>query len=153
MSAERLAEEALLLPCAGRFGIRSGCRALWTRASLEAARALLSAVSRSVGGKIAIAGGRRECRRRDSSSAGTVDRTSARSESRQERSRLAKAGTAWLPTKARAFDSTRGFSQSWPLPRGREPCGIPRRWRATSLARISFRRCLPGPIPGRVSTK
>ena len=46
------------------------------------------------------------CCRRDSSSAGTVDRTSARSESRQERSRLARAGsgTAWLPTKARAFD-------------------------------------------------
>ena len=35
-------------------------------------------------------------RRRDSSSAGTVDRTSARSESRRERSRLARAGTAWL---------------------------------------------------------
>ena len=30
--------------------------------------------------------------------------TSARSESRQERSRLPRAGTAWLPTKARAFD-------------------------------------------------
>ena len=93
-----------MLPCAGRFGIRGGCRALWTRASLEAARALLSAVSRSVEGKIAAAGGRGECRRRDSSSAGTVDRTSAGSESRQERNRLARAGTAWLPTKARAFD-------------------------------------------------
>ena len=104
MSAERLAEEALLLPCGGHFGIRGRCRALWTRASLEAARALLSAVSRSVGGKIAAAGARGECRRRDSSSAGTVDRTSARSESRRERSRLAKAGTVWLPTKARAFD-------------------------------------------------
>ena len=77
---------------------------LWTMASLEAARALLSAVSRSVVGKIAAAGGRGECRRRDSSSAGTVDRTSARSESRRERSRLARTGTAWLPTKARAFD-------------------------------------------------
>ena len=42
--------------------------------------------------------GRGECRRRDRSSAGTVDRTSARSESRRERSRLARAGTAWLPT-------------------------------------------------------
>ena len=104
MSAEQLAELALLLPCAGRFGIQGGCRALWTRASLEAMRALLSAVSRSVEGKIATAGGRGECHRRDSSSAGTVDRTSAKSESRQERSRLARAGTAWLPTKARAFD-------------------------------------------------
>ena len=55
-------------------------------------------------GKIATAGGRGECRRRKSSSAGTVDRTSARSESRRERSRLARAGTAWLPTKARAFN-------------------------------------------------
>ena len=64
----------------------------------------MSAVSRSVAGKIAEAGGRRECRRRDSSSVGIVDRTSARSESWRERSRLASAGTAWLPTKARAFD-------------------------------------------------
>ena len=103
MYAERLEELALLLPCAGRFGIRGGCRALWTRASLEAAQALLS-VSRSVVGMIATAGGRGECRRRDSSSAGTVDRTSARSESRRERSRLARAGTAWLPTMTRAFD-------------------------------------------------
>ena len=84
--------------------VGAGCRALWTRASLEAARALLSTVSKSVEGKIAAAGGRGECRRRDSSSAGTVDRTSARSESRRERCRLASAGTAWLPTKARAFD-------------------------------------------------
>ena len=71
---------------------------------MEAARALLSAVSKSVEGKIAAAGGRGECRRRDSSSVGTVDRTSVRSESRRERSRLASARTAWLPTKARAFD-------------------------------------------------
>ena len=63
MFTEQLAELALLLPCAGRFGIWGGCRALWTRASLEAARALLSAVSRSVEGKIAAAGGRGECRR------------------------------------------------------------------------------------------
>ena len=55
-------------------------------------------------GKIAAAGGRGKCRRRDSSSAGTVDRTSARSESRRGRSRLARTGIAWLPTKARAFD-------------------------------------------------
>ena len=64
----------------------------------------MNAVYRNVGGKIAPAGGRGVYRRRDSSSAGTVDRTSARSESRRERSRLAKAGTAWLPTKARAFN-------------------------------------------------
>ena len=57
VSAEWLAELALLLPCAGRFGIRGGCRALWTRASLEAARALLSAISRNEVGKIAAAGG------------------------------------------------------------------------------------------------
>ena len=100
----RLAELGLLLPCAGSFGMRGGCRALWKRASLEAVRALLSAVSKSVEGKIAAAGGRGECRRRDSSSVGTVARTSVRSESRWERSRLANAGTAWLPTKARAFD-------------------------------------------------
>ena len=49
-------------------------------------------------------GGREECRRRDSSSVGTVDLTSARSESRQARSRLASAGTAWLPTKESAFE-------------------------------------------------
>ena len=149
MSAERLAEVALLLPCAGCFGIRGGCRALWTRASLEAARTLLSDVSRSVEGKIATAGGRGECRRRDSSSAGTVDRTSARSESWRERRRLARAGTAWLPTKRGLSIPMRGFSRSWPVPRGGKPRGIPRRWRATSLARISFHRCLPGPIPGR----
>ena len=94
----------LPLPCAGRFGMRGGCRALWTRASLDAARALLSAVSRSVDGKITAAGGRGECRRRDSSSVGTVYLTSARSESRRDRSRLASAGTAWLATKASAFD-------------------------------------------------
>ena len=130
MPAKRLAELALLLPCAGRFGIRGGCRALWMRASLEAARALLSAVSRSVAGKIAAAGGRGECRRRDSSSAGTVDRTSVRSESRQERSRLARAGTAWLPTKARAFDPDERILSKLACAEG---------WRATSLARISFR--------------
>ena len=77
---------------------------MWTRASLEAARTLLSAVSKSVEGKITAAGSRGECGRRDNSSVGTVDRTSARSESRRERSRLASAGTAWLPTKVRAFD-------------------------------------------------
>ena len=104
MSAKQLAELALLLPCAGRFGIRGGCRTLWTRASLEAARAFLSAVSRSVVRKIAAAGGRGECRSRDSSSTSTVDRTYARSESQRERSRLARAGTALLPTKPRAFD-------------------------------------------------
>ena len=104
MSADRLTELDLLLPCAGRFGMRGGCRALWTRALLEAARALLSAVSKSVEGKIAAAGSRGGCRRRDSSSVGTVDRTSARSESRRERSRLVSAGTAWLPAKAKAFD-------------------------------------------------
>ena len=109
MSADRLAELDLLLTCAGRFempggGGGGGCRALWTRASVGAVRVLLSAVSRSVAGKIAAAGGRGECRRRDSFSVGTVDRTSARSESRRERSRLASAGTAWLPTKVRAFD-------------------------------------------------
>ena len=93
-------------------------------APLEAARVLQSAVSRRVVGKIAAAGGRGECRRRDSSSAGTVDRTSARSESRWERSRLASAGTAWLPTKAR----------------GGEPRGIPRRWKATSLSKILSHR-------------
>ena len=81
-----------------------GCSALWTRASLEAARALLSAVSKSVDGKIAVAGGRGVCRRRDGSSVGTVARTSVRSESQRERTKLASAGTAWLPTKARAFD-------------------------------------------------
>ena len=85
-------------------GCRGVCKALWTRASLDAARALLSTVSKSVEGKIATAGGRGECRKRESSSVGTVDLTSARSESRRERSRLASAGTAWLPMKARAFD-------------------------------------------------
>ena len=104
VSAERLEELALLLPCVGRFGIRGGCRALWTRASLEAARSLLNAVSRGVVGKTAEVGGRGECCRRDRPFARTVERTSARSESRRERSRLARAGTAWLPTKARAFD-------------------------------------------------
>ena len=71
---------------------------------MEAARALLSAVSKSVEGKVAAAGGRGECRRRESSSVGTVDHTSTKSDSRRERSMLASAGTAWLPTKARAFD-------------------------------------------------
>ena len=104
MTSDRFVGFDRLLPWAGRFGIRAGCSALWTRALLDAARALLSAVSRSVDGKIAAAGGRRECRRRDSSSVGTVYLTSARSESRRERSRLASAGTAWLPTKAIAFD-------------------------------------------------
>ena len=104
MSAEQLEELALLLPCVGRFVIRGACRALWTRASLEAARAFLSAVSMGVVGKTPKAGGRGECRRRDSSSAGTVDCTSARSESQRERSRLATAGTAWLATTARAFN-------------------------------------------------
>ena len=136
----------------GAGGGGGECRVLWTRASLEAARALLSAVSKSVEGKITAAGGRGECRRRDSSSVGTVARTSVRSESRRERSRFASAGTAWLPTKARAFDpnerilSKLACAEGW---RASRPFGIPRRWIATSLARIWFRRCPPGPILGR----
>ena len=102
MSANRLAELGLLLPCAGRFGMRGGQGLQGIIGSC--AGIVLRAVSKSVEGKITTAGGRGECRRRDSSSVSTVARTSVKSESRRERSRLASAGTAWLPTKARAFD-------------------------------------------------
>ena len=49
---------------------------------MEAARALLRAVSNRVEGKTAVEVGNGECRSKDNSPVGTVDLTSARRESR-----------------------------------------------------------------------
>ena len=62
--------------------------------SFEAARVLLSAVSSNFGGKSAAEVGNAACRSRDSSSAGTVERTSVRGESQRKSTRLPRVGTA-----------------------------------------------------------
>ena len=99
-----MVEEDLLLPCGCRLGMRSWCRALWKKASLEVARALLRAVSNRVERKIAVEVGNGECHSKDNSSVGTVNFTSAKRESHRESIRLAKAGTVWLSMNARVFD-------------------------------------------------
>ena len=55
---------------------------------------LMSAVSSSFGGKSAAEVGNAACRSRNTSSAGTVERTSVRRESRRKSTRLPRAGTA-----------------------------------------------------------
>ena len=119
-------EEDLLLPCGCPLGMRGWCRALWTRASLEAARALLRAVSNRAEEKIAVEVGNGECRSKDNSSVGTVDLTSARRELHRESIRLAKAGTVWLPMNARVFDpeerslSKLAWAEGWSASRNPE---------------------------------
>ena len=76
---------------------------MWTRASLDAARILLTAVSRSVGGNSAEEGGNGAWRSLESSSAGTVERTSKRRESLRNSTRLARTGVVWLPKNSRDF--------------------------------------------------
>ena len=63
-------------------------------ASFEAARVLLSAVSSKFGGNSATEVGNVACLSLDSTSAGTVERTSVRRESRHKSTRFPRAGTA-----------------------------------------------------------
>ena len=76
---------------------------MWTRASLDAARVLLRAVSRSVGGNSAEKGGNGAWWSLESSSAGTVELTSERRESLCNSTRLARTGVVWLPRNSRDF--------------------------------------------------
>ena len=76
---------------------------MWTRASLDVASVLLRAVSRSVGGNSAEEGGNGAWRSLESSSVGTVERTSERRESLRNSTRLARTGVVWLPRNSRDF--------------------------------------------------
>ena len=137
-----LVEEDLLLPCGCRLGMRGWCKALWTRASLEAVQAFLRAVSNRVEGKIAVEVGNGECRSKDNSSVGTVDLTSARRESSHESIRLAKAGTVWLPMNARVFDPEERSLSKWAWVEGWSALRNPETVRATTPSRTHLLRGL-----------
>ena len=76
---------------------------MWTRASLDTARVLLRAVSRSVGGNSAEGGGNKAWRSLESSSTGTVERTSERRESLRNSTMLARTGVVWLPRNLKDY--------------------------------------------------
>ena len=108
---------------------------MWTRESLDAARVLLRAVFSSVGGNSADEGGNGAWRSLESSSAGTVERTSERRESLRNSTKLARTGAIWLPRNSRTLHRRPSASGSSNVPPRAE---IPRtwtEWRATSLAR------------------
>ena len=86
-------------PCG--LGCHWTWRALWTRASLDAARVLLRAVSRSVRVNGTEEGDNGAWRSLESFSAGTVECTSERRESLRNSTRLARTGVVWLPRNSR----------------------------------------------------
>ena len=95
------------MPCfdlaVGTSGSSGGWSALWTRASLDAPRALLRAVSMSVGGNRAGDKGTGAWRSLDSSSVGTKERTSERRVSLCRSSRLVSTIVVWLATNSKVF--------------------------------------------------
>ena len=75
--------------------------------SFTAARILVNADSSRGDGKRDTVSGRGEYLKRATSSAGTVERTSARRESRLERTRLPRAVQPWLARNTKALDPER----------------------------------------------
>ena len=92
---------------AGFRGILGGWRVCCTRASFAAARILVNAESNKGDGKRATVSGRGEYLKRVTSSAGTVEQTSASKESRLERARLPRAVQPWLARNSKALDPER----------------------------------------------
>ena len=92
---------------AGFRGILGGWRVCCTRASFAAARILVNDESSRGDGKKATVSGRGEYLNRATSSAGTVERTSARRESCLERTRLPRAVQPWLARNSKALDPER----------------------------------------------
>ena len=77
---------------------------MWTRASFDAARALLRAVSKCPGGNSTDEVGNGAWRSLDSSSGGTDERTSASRASLCKSVRLDRAETVWLPKNSRTLE-------------------------------------------------